>query len=191
MLIEKNYNISNYIRIILFFELPGYSEFLATFVVLNLFILIFFTLFKKIAENKIYLILFSELSLLVNFMPKINMDFPWKSLIIGDGTISFPILQYMSLFLAGIYFARVRPKFNIKVLIITVLLFIIHCIMEKQGIASLAGRFPPGMTFITGSYIFIYMYYFISKYIGEKFENYKWINLITLIRRKYTAILIN
>jgi len=191
LLIEKNYEILNYVKILVFLKLPGYSEFLAAFAILNLCILVFFKFLKKITESKKALIICAIISVLSTFMPYEKINFPWANLLIGTLSTSFPILQYTSLFLIGIYFAKYKPKFDIRIFLFTIICSVFYIIKFKAGIEPIAGRFPPRIAFIVGSYMFLYLYYYITLWICSKFSENKILDFIAFIRKRYNVIIAN
>ena len=183
LLIIKKYNILDYIKMIFFLELPGYSEFLASFAVLNLLILSCFKFLKLLVKRSKNIILIAIVSLIFALLPKIDIDLPWINLLIKTGSVSFPILPYINLFFIGIYFAKEKPKFNVLSLLTSLLCFGIYFILKQQEtMLVLSSRFPPGIMFVMASYVFIYLYYYISKYIVLKFETRKLLRLVTFIR---------
>lgn len=169
--------------------IPNYSEFLASFMILNLIILIFFNYFKKILENKKIFITCIVISLILTCIPYNLMKHPWLSLIIGRNGICFPILQYMSLFLFGMYFAKFKPRFRISTMLFTLIAFIIFEIGVSNN-WNLVGRFPPKILWIVGSYFFIYILYYFSVYICKRYEESNFLNFILFIGRNTLIFLI-
>ena len=169
-------------KIFLLLYIPGFSEFLASFMMLNLFTLIFFNFIKKVIENKKALMVCICISLILTFIPYQFFKHPWISLIIGTTETCFPILQYMSLFLMGMYCAKYKPKFELKTLLFTFLCFAIF----EIGVCNnweVVTRFPPKLLWIIGSYFFIYVYYYASIYICKKYEGNKILECINFIGR--------
>lgn len=181
-IILNEINFSVLIRILTLLIIPGMSEFLASFAMLNLFVLIFFKYIKKILDdNKLFFICIIS-SLFLTFIPYKFITSTWLGLIIGNSGICFPILQYMSLFLFGMYFAKNKPKFDFKIMIATLICFIIFEICVSKNL-EIVMRFPPKLFWIVGSYFFVYIYYYITKYICEKYNNSNLLSHIIFIGR--------
>lgn len=190
LLIEQKYDIINYIEILKFTKLPRYSEFLATFVVLNLFILIFFRVFKKLINNKENILLLSLASLAFTLLPYCNINLPWIDLIINTETKCYPLLPYMSFFFGGIYVAKYKPKFNTKIFLVMFLYSIAYFSLINHNYLLLASRYPASITFILGGYLFIYLYYYITKFICIKVEKNTLLDSISSIGEDTLSFLV-
>lgn len=177
----RNMDLKNYVNILFFIRLPGYSEFLATFAVLNLFMLIFKNKIKKICKKNENIIIICLISLLFTLLPAIETSIPWVNLFIKTNIASFPLLPYLNLFFIGVYFAKNNPKFKIHILFISFSMLQIYLLMDCLYLAE---RFPISLAYIIGSYIFIYLYYFVAEYLSKVFKNSKILNKIVLIRKK-------
>lgn len=182
-LIEKDYNSINYIKILFFLKLPPYSEFLAAFIVINILLLLFFNLIKKISQNNIAIISLIVISLLLTLIPYKNIKFNWSELYFNTEKISFPIISYLSLFLFGICFSKYKPKFSIKLSIVMCIYFFICIILEKYYFKNWIIRFPPSLGYIILSFIPIYFYYYITKIIANILQENKFFNEIIIIGR--------
>ena len=186
--VYQNYDIGNYIKILFFLKLPGYSEFLATFVLLNLLILIFRNKLKEISKNNKYIFICIIISAFFAIIPAVPKKIPWVNLFIKTKNTAFPILPYLNLFFIGIYIAKNKPKFKIETLILLLYMWTIHIIM---ALLNLERRFPVSITYIIGSYIYLYLYYHLSKYVCIKLKNKKIQNIITVIRKKHFSFFVN
>ena len=180
-LIRKNRVFFDYIKILFFLKLPCYSEFLLTFAILNVIILIFRKQLKKISENKIYMFICIAISIIFVLVEPIKKEIPYIYLLFKTNVMSFPILPYINLFFFGIYFAKYKPKFDREICIVLYGLLCFHIIMNSEGFAT---RFPVNIAYISGSYAFIYIYYYIFNYIESKLNNKKWMGYISFIRKK-------
>ncbi len=176
-----NYNYWDYIKVICFIKLAGYSEFLLTFALINLFIVIFRKPLRKICENNLYIIICIAISILFVLIEPIKQEIPYIYLFLKTNIMSFPILPYINLFFIGIYFAKNKPKFNKKICIVLYAMLCYYIIMSSEHLVS---RFPISLAYMSGSYVFIYMYYYIFSYIENKFKNKKGIPYIAFIRKK-------
>lgn len=186
--INQDYEIEKYIKILCFLKLPGYTEFLATFAVLNVFILVFRSKLKKISQNNNYIVIGIIISAFFSIIPTVKENIPWANLFIKTQSVSFPLLPYLNLFFIGIYIAKNKPKFNIVICIIACFMWNIHLIMFLKHLET---RFPISLTYIIGSYLYLYLYYYISNYICMKLKSSKIQTFITVVRKKYFSIFID
>lgn len=180
-LMLKNNDVINYIKILFFLKLPGYSEFLATFAIIDLFVLMFINQLKFICKNSNYLFLCIGVSLIFTILPCVNNQIPWINLLLKTNDIAFPILPYISLFFVGIYFAKNKPKFSFIVFIIVA---IIIAILIKKDVFGVSNRFPISMQYIIGSSCLVYLYYYLSKLICNKLERNSIIYVINYARKE-------
>lgn len=168
--VSKNLSILEMLRILLLFRIPGYSEFLASFFILNLVILIFFEQLKKIIKNNKLLLIAIIISLLSTYIPYRYININQIGLIFGSEKFAcFPILQYLYYFLLGAYFQEKEIDINFKYIGISVLMstsYIIYVIINKQ----LPLRFPPSLLWIVGGSLFVYIYYLISIYVSKNIK---------------------
>lgn len=168
--VSKNISIVELFKILFLFRIPGYSEFLAAFSVLNIITLIFFNQFKKILKINKYFIVVLSVSLLSTFIPYKFIKLNQIGLIIGDTKFAcFPILQYLSYYILGMYFQENKIKFNLKYFIISTIssfMFISYAVLYKK----LPSRFPPSILWILGAAMFLYIYYIFSIYIVSKIK---------------------
>lgn len=170
LLVERQFSVLELVKMIFLFKIPGYSEFLITFAILNLAILVFLEQIKCILENKKLFIGIIIISLLTTFIPYQMVKFTQIGLIIGSNKFScFPLIQYSSYFLIGAYFNKYKIKYNFKIMWIFGILeflFIINSLINKK----LPNRFPPEILWILGGMFFVYIYYLISIYLSEKIK---------------------
>jgi len=171
----KNYYLKNYVHIFFLLRLPGYSEFLVTFALTNLFILIFKKYLKKVTQKNIYIFIGILISLLFSIIPPINNNIPWINLILKTNSSSFPLIPYINLFFFGIYFAKNKPNYKFIILIILAFCYLLYCFNIDK-----ATRFPISIYYIIASYIYIYGYYYISQ-LSNYIKNKKVINYICLL----------
>lgn len=179
--IQRNHKISNYINILCFLRLPGYSEFLATFALLYLFILVFRNRLRKISQKNNYILICIVVSLLFTIIPPVAIYIPWINLILKTRSISFPLLPYLNLFFIGMYIAKNKPKFNVRMLLILFIMWYIHLIMFLY---NLERRFPVSLSYIIGSYLYLFLYYHISTYVCMKIKSEKSKKILTVVRKK-------
>ncbi len=178
-LIDNNFCIKEAVKILLFVNVRGYNEFLLSFAFIYLILFIFKDNFRKLDNKK--LLLLSLVSLLLTFtnIPKINYG------LIGvfysmSGFSCFPIVQYFSLFLFGMYFAKNNINFNKKIFSISLIgtiSFILYYIITN----NFPSEFYPSIFWVCGNYLIIYVYYLSSKYIYNKLSNNKILYFISKI----------
>lgn len=161
------------IQITFLLTLPAFSEFLITLLFYSLSINFFFKFYKFITRNPLLAILISVCSYTVGeFIAKIDLGNDGLNTIKGllGGHIyeggqlhSFPILQYLPIFIFGLYLGKfifnntlknLRLRVNIIWLLIftglTIAGFIAYKYFPYQIINPLPdeGRFPPSITFL-------------------------------------------
>lgn len=168
ILILKDYSIGELIKILVLYKLPTLSEFLASFAILNIVTLIFFNQFKYIIHEKKYFIIVLIISLFTTFIPYKIVKINEIGLLIGSTKFySFPILQYLSYYIIGMYFEENKIKFNFKYFMVSIIcsfMFILYVFVYKK----IPLRFPPSMLWILGASMFLYVYYIFSMYVVSK-----------------------
>lgn len=149
---------------ILFFRhMAGWSEFLASFTMMMIVLLVLFFLFRKV--NPLFVVLTFVFSIVMCIIPYMDTSII-VGLIIGDKSgPSFPVLQYLVYFVIGIYFAQKRPGFKPMYLGIAALssaVFIVYLIKGKYP-----SRFPPSVPWVLGAMLFLYGYYLLSRAVSQ------------------------
>lgn len=160
LFIEENVLGQSSKEIILFRRIAGYSEFLLSFALSYIVIILMYYVMRK--ANGWLLGVMGMISLLSTFLPYEKVNNPILGSLIGTcNYAAFPLLQYGSYFLAGVYLCRKKDvQVNNKIFFFSALgtlSFLIYCI--KTG--GLPGRFPPTVLWICGGYFFIYLYYLV------------------------------
>lgn len=113
--------------IFIFIKVPGYTEFLVTFILLSLVTVFFHKQLKALADNFIILLVFSLLFYFYgSALYHLELDSPalfYKSLFAGhQDWYRFPLFQYLPIFLIGLYIGKIlRNKHYEKLLKITAL----------------------------------------------------------------------
>lgn len=168
ILVNKEFSISKLIKILTLSHIPGYSEFLASFLVLNIFTLIFFNQIKKIIECPKYIVIILVFSLLLTFIPYEYITINQIGLIIGSTQFPcFPILQYCGYYILGMYFQRYKIIFTTRYFILSAIatgIFIKYVMTYKE----IPSRFPPSIFWIIGAAGIIYIYYLVSIFLATK-----------------------
>ena len=170
ILITKDFTLIKLLKILVLSEIPGHSEFLAGFFVLNILTSIFFNQLKRLVKSNKYIIIFTVVaSLLLTFIPYQYIKINQIGLIIGSTQFyCFPIIQYLGYYILGIVFNQYRIKFNVKFFIISMSCTIIFILYSK--LLGIPSRFPPSMFWIIGGIGLIYVYYLISIYLSSKID---------------------
>lgn len=165
---KKAIHLLDIIKIILLADIPGYSEFLASFAIITLLALVLFRLIKTVLSNKKYFWLLNIFLLFTTFIPYERITINQIGLLIGTNNFAcFPVIQYSPLYLIGIYFARYQVKLNRIVLLISST-FTLSFISYLLYTHSLPNRFPPSLFWIVGSALFLYIYFLASDLLATK-----------------------
>ena len=180
-LINENYKYIDYIKILFFLKPAGYSEFLLTFALIYLLVLLCRKQLRIISEKDIYMIICIIISIVFILIEPIKKEIPFSYLFLKTNIMSFPLLPYFNIFIIGMYFAKNKPIFNSKVCIILYGMLCYYVIMSSEHLAI---RYPVNIAYISGSYVFIYIYYYIFDFIENKFKNKKLLTKIAFIRKK-------
>jgi peptidoglycan/LPS O-acetylase OafA/YrhL len=140
--------------------LAPYAEFLLTFVIILILILIVPQFFRTVARKD-----FVFWPVMVGLLIVASADYAQNksvllSLWIGSKSItSFPVLQYLPLYLFGIYFAQHKIHFSWKFLVGACFVLVVFIVARQYGLTS---RFPPSVFWIAGSMGAVYLCYLIS-----------------------------
>lgn len=173
VLVSHQFSFSSIIDIIIFKVIPNYSEFLLSFAFL--YPLVFLFALAKQKVKQVHLILIFTLSLFLTLIDYDTIKIPILGVFVGTNTFAcFPIVQYISYFLAGIYMAthhKVIDKYIIIISIMGFCYFAFFCLNNH----NLPSRFPPTACWIVGGYIFVYLYYIISNKISKYFIRLKFL----------------
>ncbi len=167
---KKAIHLLDILKIILLIDIPGYSEFLASFAVITLLAIILFKPIQIIIEDKKYFLLTNILLLLTTYIPYQWININQIGLLIGTNKFyCFPVIQYSPFYLVGIYFARHKIKYSKITLILSsvfTLSFILYLIYHHK----LPNRFPPSLFWIIGSCFFLYIYFIASNLLSSKLK---------------------
>lgn len=161
----------NLMKIILLWDIPGYSEFLLSFFIINILTYLFFNPIKRLLKSK-YIIVVIIVALLSTFIPYNFISINQIGLIIGSTRFSaFPIIQYSIFYLFGMYFQKNKIKFNLRFFVVALICSgttIVYYLIKGE----LPSRFPPSIFWILGPmiYIYIYIYYLLCMRITRKYK---------------------
>ncbi len=155
--------------ILLLNDMPGWSEFLASFTYLIVLGLILFAPLKWLVGRKWVGFTAAGLLLLTTCFPYGSIHAAaWAPLLGTRDFASFPVVQYLLYYLLGMLFARYRIGWDWRVLTGAVLAsgaFVWRWLSNAD--VSLPERFPPSIWWIVGSALLLYGYYLMSRLMQE------------------------
>ena len=146
-------------EVILIKRYAGWSEFLISFSAIMIMGILLFPVFKRM-NSKIFA-LFAIISIASCFIPYSKQKVPQLALLIGSGDyITYPCVQYMVYFAFGVLLSKKEWVSN-KFVLIGCSLASIPAVWFYLKHNTLPMRFPPDYLYITGAFLFIYLYYLI------------------------------
>ncbi|WP_123039583.1 acyltransferase family protein [Cohnella candidum] len=151
--------------ILLLQDMPGWSEFLASFTYLMVVGLVLFVPLKWLAERKWLGFAVAGLLLLTTFIPYGSIHAMKLGPLIGTRDFaSFPVVQYFPYYLIGMLFARYRIVWDWRVLAGAVLASaaFLWKWLSSEG-HPLPERFPPSVWWIVGPALLLYGYYLLAR----------------------------
>lgn len=172
---KDSITINNVISILLFQTLPGITEFLLSFILVDVVVVVFR---NKMRYLKTYMIvIFILVCLMLCYFPYEIIVSPVMGNIIGkENGYYFPIIQYGSYYLFGILLAKKKIIFNKYMFVITAFMTCMYYLLSN--LIDKPKRFPPSILFIIGAAFFIYLYFLVSKYLCTKEIHIKFIEFI-------------
>jgi len=151
--------------ILLLDDMPGWSEFLASFTYLIVLGLVLFVPLKKMAERKWLGFAAAAALLLTTWLPYGSIHATQLGPLIGTRDFaSFPVLQYFPYYIVGMLFARHRIVWDWRMLAGAIVLSgaFLWKWLSAEG-QALPGRFPPTVWWIVGPALALYGYYLLSR----------------------------
>ncbi|MCL4559272.1 MAG: hypothetical protein M1281_01500, partial [Chloroflexi bacterium] len=143
--------------------LVPYTEFLLAYVIILILVLIIPRIFNTVARKDILFWPVMGGLLIASLFDYTQNTSVWLSLVIGSETItSYPVVQYLPLYLMGIYFAQRQIRFSWKFLAGAILAIAGFLVFRGNGQVS---RYPPSFFWIVGSMGAVYVCYLISHLI--------------------------
>lgn len=164
-------NILDIFKVLLLWRIPGYSEFLLSFAMLNVVIYACFKILQQVSVNKYKMGGVILISLIATFIPYKFIFIPIIGTFIGTTKFGcFPILQYFPFFILGVYCQRNKAFFNKKLFTIA---FLITAAISCHVIYThdIPKRFPPSLLWILWPIFFTLAYYWISNRLGKIVKN--------------------
>ncbi|MEG6612194.1 hypothetical protein V6C42_04945 [Pseudoclostridium thermosuccinogenes] len=165
---KRQPNMNNILKIITLSDIPGYSEFLLSFALYVFLVALLFKPIKMLLHNKmVFWIVFFTL-FLTTFIPYDKIKINQLGLLIGTTKFyAFPVLQYMSFFILGMYFHKYKIGFNIRFFFGSLLLSGISIVSIIKNGGALPGRFPPTIMWLILPAFALYMYYLLSSFLSK------------------------
>lgn len=129
-------------------DVPGWSEFLVAFALYALLLAFALPLVRTLLERPVALAGVVFVALLATFLPYDRVTVPQLGLLVGTTRFaSFPIVQYLPFFLAGMVVERSGRRFDARVLAM-VLVATVGVAIWMVVTGGLPGRFPPTLAWI-------------------------------------------
>jgi len=158
-------NLDLILNIITLSDIPGWSEFLVSFSLYSITAIVLFKPLKLISTNSRFFVIAFFILFFSSFIPYNFIRSTHLGLIIGTYEFaSFPILQYMPFYIAGLYFQANKIRFNLKVLLLAGLMTTIATAYGFFISHGLPQRFPPSIFWLMLPVLVLYSYYIISMY---------------------------
>lgn len=163
--VDQNLSLKGVLKILVLRDIPPFSEFLVSFsLVILVSLLLFHWIDTVTAKPSLFWSAFGLL-LLMTFLPYDQIHL--KPLVLFVGTTdfpTFPVLQYLPIFLLGAYFAKhqlQRDRITQILSIVGLVAFVVVYSLNRQ----LPSRFPPSALWILASLSGVYLYYLLAQTI--------------------------
>lgn len=167
-------------------RLPGMTEFLFSFCLLYILILVFRRQLKKLSLGNGIVISVMSLAATAIFPFGIITDPIMGSIFGTTSWYSFPLMAYLGYFIMGSLLAKYQIVFDKWLFLLTCILTGAFCGFYRTN-GNLPGRFPPTVWWIFGGSLFVYIYYCIFKLISQKGKEIK---LLTFMGRHTLVFLV-
>lgn len=185
ILVENDISFLDFFAVILLQKIPGYSEFLLSFAMINVVIYIFYNSLRSMSISKYQSLGMILFSLVSTFIPYNFVNNSILGSFVGTEKYNcFPILQYFPFFIIGMY-CQSNNKFFDKCLWVGTLLATVLITIYVISTRNLPDRFPPSLFWILWPSMFILLYYFVSNKLGNKIKQSK-IRLVVDVFGAYT-----
>ena len=164
------------LQLITFSKVAWFSEFLLTFFLITGLVLIFFEGFKHLANSPLAMLYLGFVCLLTSLVLPADLIVPQPmSLLIGTKNyFIFPVVQYLPIFLIGIYFSKYQVSWSRAVLALSLSgtgLFIGYYVWNR----AMPAEFLPSFYWLVGSYGLLYGYYIAAKWLEHRPIPIKWL----------------
>jgi predicted deacetylase len=156
-------------------NLPSYTEYLPIFILMPLLATVFYDKVQILVKKFPLLLTVSVASYLLGYLlyllPMPSFILPWKALLSGaEGFYRFPVLQYLPVYLFGLYFGsrllhlegnKKKTTFSLFLAATLGLLLIGSILLERQGL-NLFDRWPPAPGFLFVGLFFSLLFVYLS-----------------------------
>ena len=164
------------LQLVTFAKVAWYSEFLLTFFLITLLVLVFFQGFKRLTNSPVAMLLISVACLLTAILlPSDLVVARPLSLLVGTkGHFIFPVIQYLPVFLAGLYFAKYKLVMNKVALILAAVgtsVFMTYYLIHR----TFPAEFSPSIYWLVGSYGILYGYFLVAKWLERRTKPINWL----------------
>jgi fucose 4-O-acetylase-like acetyltransferase len=150
--------------ILLLQDIPGWSEFLASFFAITLAGVLLFRPLQWLLAHQGWFWLTVPALLATTFIPYESVTSTQLGLLIGTKAFAaFPVVQYFPFYLLGMYFAKNGIGWNAKVFAASLLCSGVFVYFYATHGEQLPSRFPPSWIWIVAPNAVLYGYYLCSK----------------------------
>lgn len=169
-------SVNELFQLVTFNKAAWVSEFLLAFFVITLLVFVFFKGFQYLANSPVSLLGFGTACLLTAiFLPDDLVVIRPLALLVGTkGEYFFPIIQYLPIFLVGLYFAKYKVVWHPVIMIFsglgTALLmgyYVLNRVMPPE--------FNPSIFWLVGSYGILYGYFLVAKWLERRAVSFEWL----------------
>ena len=160
-------------RVLLLWDIPGWSEFLASFFMLSVVCGALFPLLKSLSQHPAAAAGTAAACLLFCFIPYQKVPGRLLPLLIGtDRYACFPVMQYFPYFLLGMFFHKRQAGRQRLCLWLIAALMTVTGIARAKALGGLPSRFPPDIGWVCLSAIGVVCLHQLSlllSWAGEKY----------------------
>lgn len=154
------------LRILFFVRIQGYSEFLLSFAMLNVFVYCFFGLIQRALHRNWLFFLILACCALSTFIDYSKVTLNLLGVFIGTTEFNaFPILQYFPYYLIGARLAGEQEAQKNKKAFLAVSLCCTGAFFLYTALRGLPFRFPPSLPWVIGGSFFIALYYLLAEQV--------------------------
>lgn len=164
------------LQLITFSKVAWFSEFLLTFFLITGLVLIFFEGFKRLAHSPLTMLCLGLVCLLTASLLPADLIVPQPmALLIGTKNyFIFPVVQYLPIFLIGVYFSNYKVGWSRAVLVIS--LFATGSLVSYYVVhQAMPAEFLPSVYWLVGSYGLLYGYYVAAKWLEQRPNPLNWL----------------
>ncbi|HHX60596.1 MAG TPA: hypothetical protein GX707_07760 [Epulopiscium sp.] len=155
-------------NILILKDIPGWSEFIISFALYILIAGILFYPIKRLIEMRLLFWIIVGVLLLTTFISYEKVNSIQLGLLIGTTQFAcFPVVQYMPLYLLGVYFKRYEITMDKRIMIGAVILSGISLVKIALNNWQLPGRFPPTLFWVILPAFPLYLYYGVGHMVEK------------------------